>query len=100
MTERKSNHGRLDRLLMKMPLMLTCAEAEAFIHDYFDDALPRRQRAIFELHLRMCRECRDYLKAYRRTVELGRAVFDDPQAEVPETMPDDLVDAILAARKE
>ena len=46
----------------------------------------------------MCKECREYLKAYARTVELGRATFDDPDAAVPEDVPEDLVQAILAAR--
>jgi predicted anti-sigma-YlaC factor YlaD len=99
MTNAQSRHKRLDRILMRMPLMLTCQEAEAFIHDYLEGNLARRQRAIFVLHLRMCRECRDYLAAYRKSIELGQAVFSDPDAQVPDDMPEDLIAAILDARE-
>ena len=99
MTERVSSMGPIKRAMMKMPLMLTCRQAEDFIADYVDGTLPTRKRLIFELHLRMCRECRDYLAAYRRTVALGKAAFDDPNAPVPDDMPEDLVTAIVDARE-
>lgn len=83
---------------MRMPLMLTCREAEDFIHEFVDGNLSRRQRAIFGMHLRMCPECRAYLAAYRRSIELGQAVFSDPDSQVPEEMPETLITAILEAR--
>lgn len=81
-----------------MPMMITCAVFEGFVLAYLEDELPRRQRAVFEFHLKICRECRDYLAAYRRTVELGKAAFGDPSAEVPDTVPEDLIKAVLDAR--
>lgn len=81
-----------------MPMMITCEEFEGFVLAYLEDELPRRQRSVFEFHLKICRECRDYLAAYRRTVELGKAVFAAPSAPLPDTVPEDLIKAVLDAR--
>lgn len=78
--------------------MITCAEFETFIVDYLEGGLGPAQQRIFELHLRICRECRDYLEAYRRAVAMGKAVFDDGDAVVPADVPEDMVKAIMAAR--
>ena len=85
-------------MLRHGPKMMTCAEFETFVLDYLSDRLPPAQKQIFELHMRLCRECRDYLEAYQRTVELEKAAFQSPTAPVPEDVPEDLVRASLAAR--
>lgn len=84
--------------LKRMHRMITCTEFEAFVLSYLDGELPARQRSVFEWHLRLCRECRDYLAAYKRTIELGRAVLGPADDSVPEDVPEDLVKAILDAR--
>ncbi len=87
-------------MIMKfMPMMITCRQFEDFVLAYFEDELPERQKFVFELHLKICRECREYLAAYKRTIELSKQAFDDPDQAVPDTVPEDLVLAILAARK-
>ena len=79
--------------------MLTCTEFESFILAYLEDELPGRQRRVFEFHLKICRECRDYLAAYRCTVALGKAAMrEDPSAPVPDAVPEDLIKAVLDAR--
>lgn len=98
MSDDRRRLGAMKRAMMKLPLMLTCRQAEAFIGDYVDGTLPTGKRLKFEFHLRMCPECRDYLAAYRRAMALGKAVFDDPNAPVPVDMPEDLVAAIIDAR--
>ena len=85
-------------MLRHGPMMMTCAEFEAFILDYLSDDLPPTQKRIFEWHLRVCRECRDYLEAYRRTVQLEKAAFQSTTAPLPEDVPEDLVKAIIEAR--
>lgn len=89
--------------MFKLPLMLTCRQVEDFLLDYVEGTLPRGQRLIFDLHLAMCRECRDYLAAYRKTVELGKAAFPQPDAPLPDgvpgEVPEDLVQAILATKR-
>ncbi len=86
-------------MLRYMPLMITCRQFEDFIIDYLEDTLPERQKFVFELHLKVCGECRSYLAAYRRAVEVSAKVENDlkdvPLPEVPE----DLVKAIVEARR-
>lgn len=86
--------------MRSMPLMITCAEFEEFIIDYLEDRLTKKQRFIFNTHLRLCKDCRSYLTAYQTAIALGKAVFDSPDKEVPDEVPKDLVNAVLAARKE
>ena len=89
----------IERMMLKyMPLMITCREFEDFMLAYLDGELPLRQRSIFEFHLKICRECRDYLAAYDRARQVGKAVFTTPSAPVPEDVPEDLVKAVLEAR--
>lgn len=85
-------------MLNHMPLMITCREFEDFILAYIEGELPAKQRRIFDLHLKVCRECRDYLAAYKRTMEVSRHAYDEPFAPVPESVPEDLVTAILEAK--
>ena len=86
-------------MLNHMPWMINCRQFEDFILAYLEGELTDKQRFVFELHLKVCRECRDYLAAYRRTVEVSRRAFDAPDAPVPEEVPEDLVKAVLAARR-
>ena len=78
--------------------MITCAQFEEFMIDYFEGQLPAAQRRVFELHLRICRECRDYLASYRETIALATAAFQQDDESLPDDVPDHLVTAILAAR--
>ncbi len=81
--------------------MISCREFEAFIIDYLEGELPWSKRAIFNMHLAVCAECRQYLRAYQRSRALGQAVLtgapDDP---VPHEVPEDLIKAVLAAASE
>ena len=86
-------------MILKLPLMVTCREFEEFIVDYLDDNLTRKQKTVFEMHLRMCADCRAYLEAYQRSIQLGQRVFAQPETPIPTDVPDDLVKAILLARK-
>lgn len=83
----------------RAPLMITCRELEEFITDYLGGTLDGRQRFVFRLHLVLCRECRDYLAMYEQAVALGKSAFQDAGDTVPEDFPEDLVRAIVAARR-
>jgi anti-sigma factor RsiW len=63
--------------------------------DYLDGALPGTQRAIFAAHLGECPDCVAYLESYKQTVKLGKSTRDAGSDRAPE----DLIRAILAARK-
>ena len=95
----KPQSRRLHGAMFKLPLMITCGEFEAFIMDYLDGSLPTIKRAVFKMHLFLCMDCQRYLAAYERSIALGKAAFDDPNDPVPADVPEDLVQAILAAKK-
>ena len=75
--------------------MITCKEFENFIADYFDGELSESQFRKFNLHVKVCRECSDYLDAYKRTMELARTSLES--TEMPE-VPESMIKAILAAK--
>ena len=85
-------------MLRRGPMMTTCAEFETFVLDYLSGDLPRGNKRVFELHLKICRECREYLANHKRAVTLGKAAFEEPAAALPDEVPNDPVKAILAAR--
>jgi len=78
---------------------MTCQDFIEFLLDYLDGGLSNAQKALFEEHLSVCRSCVAYLSNYRDTVELSKAALSDPEGPVPEEVPEDLVAAVLAARK-
>ena len=81
-------------------LSLKCREVIEFLDRYVDGELPATQRREFEWHLRLCRSCRAYLRTYRTTIGLGKSVLAGPEGEpVPGEIPEELVAAILAARR-
>jgi len=99
-TER--NEGLLRRMkgamLKRMHGMITCREFEDFVLQYLEGQLPRSQARIFEWHMRMCRECREYLAAYQRSMQISEAVLGADDEPLPEDVPEDLIAAILDAR--
>lgn len=86
-------------MLKRVHGMITCREFEEFVLQYLDGELPSKQRNIFEWHMRICRECREYLAAYKRTVEVGKAALGSADESVPDDVPEDLIRAVLDARK-
>jgi anti-sigma factor RsiW len=66
--------------------------------DYLTGELPQAERALFERHLSRCPNCDEYLAQYRATVTAGKEAFADDSEELPEDVPEDLIQAILAAR--
>ena len=77
---------------------VTCRELTDFIADYLSGETPPDSRREFERHLEICPNCVTYLRGYEETVRLGRLAFDDEEATVPDTVPDELVEAVLSAR--
>jgi len=79
--------------------MLTCKEFDAFMVDYLEGGLPVWQKFMWWLHVRMCRECAYFIRQYRRVIALGQDAFDSPDDAVPDSVPEELVQAAIAHRK-
>jgi len=80
-------------------MRITCREFIEFLMDYISGELPEDQRSEFVEHLAVCPSCVAYMNTYLHTVELGREAFSDIDAPLPEDVPDELVRAILDAKK-
>jgi anti-sigma factor (TIGR02949 family) len=76
---------------------MTCHEITDFLMDFLDRELPAAQRAEFEEHLKACPPCVEFMQSYEQTRELGCRCYQED--EPPAGMPEELVQAILAARK-
>ncbi len=100
--EPKSNPMRWlkGQMMKRMHGMITCREFEDFIMSYLSDELTPTQSRVFRMHLRVCRECREYLAAYQRTIEMSGLMFKVPDDKLPEDVPEDLIKAILSARSQ
>lgn len=77
--------------------VITCKQLYDFLGEYVDGTLVAPQRDEFERHIRICPSCQAYLDGYRRTVELGRAAYEAPDATRPATAPGGILDAVRAA---
>ena len=78
---------------------ITCRELTSFIADYLAGELQADVHRAFEHHLSLCPNCVQYVADYRRAVTLGRNVYDDDATAVTEDVPEELVKAILDARR-
>jgi anti-sigma factor RsiW len=78
---------------------MTCRDFIEFLMEYLSDGLSAEERAIFDAHLAECPWCVAYLKTYCETVVLGKAALAEPEKGIPEDVPEDLVQAVLAARR-
>jgi len=79
--------------------MLTCKEFDDFMVDYLDQELPVWQRFMCWLHVKMCRECANFVREYHRTIALGKSAYDAPDEPVPDSVPEELISAALAHRE-
>lgn len=79
---------------------MNCKEFADFLMDYIEGGLPPAEAAAFEEHLNLCPPCIHYLDSYRRCVELGKDCIECEDERIPCDVPEGLVKAILAARKQ
>jgi anti-sigma factor RsiW len=78
---------------------VTCRDFADFMSDYLAGELPSDVRTRFDSHLRECPNCEKYLAGYKAAVMLGKLSLTDSDSALPPDVPDDLVKAILAARR-
>ena len=78
--------------------MLTCKEFDDFMVDYLDGDLTAWQKFMCWLHVKMCRECAHFIQQYQKVIKLGRSAFDTPDDPVPDSVPEELIEAALTHR--
>jgi len=79
---------------------VNCRELIDFLGDYLQRELPPEQQAEFERHLAACTACANYLRTYQATVRLGKAALSPTEDEAPAEVPEELLRAVLAARRQ
>jgi len=95
MSEKRTLRSWISHGIHKLPLSISCEEFEGFILAYLEDELTKKQRFIFDTHVRICADCRTYLAAYQTSMKLGKWAVDEGEAP---PIPEGLAKAILAAR--
>jgi anti-sigma factor RsiW len=76
---------------------MTCRELYAFLDEFLDGLLDLTTRQNFERHVERCASCRRYLATYQTTLKVARGAEKADEAATA-SAPEDLVQAILAAR--
>lgn len=83
--------------LSKLDRGAMCQEVLTFLSAYLDGELPPDVVAAFDGHIAECPSCVAYIESYRQTIELGkRALAEEGEGAA---LPEDLVRAVLAARR-
>ncbi len=75
---------------------MTCREVVEFLMAYDAGELAPDERRAFDAHVADCPPCRRYIAGYRQTIAAAKDACEPRDASPP---PEDLVAAILAARR-
>ncbi len=78
---------------------MKCRELAEFLYEYCSGDLAVERREHFEFHLTKCKNCHEYLVQYEMTIKVGKIACGEASDELPENIPEELVKAVLAARK-
>lgn len=73
---------------------MICRDVVTFLIDYVEGNLTADEQQNFDRHLALCSSCRAYLRTYRTTIRMEKHAY----TAAPPDPPDELVEAILAAR--
>jgi anti-sigma factor RsiW len=68
--------------------------------DYLDETLAADVRETFERHLTACPNCVRYLESYKTTTRVCKKAFEHKEGEASPHVPEELIQAILAARRD
>lgn len=82
-----------------MSNQISCRDLIDFLDDYVANRQAPDQRAEFDRHLADCKHCVDYLRTYQDTIRLARGALAGQAAVLPADPPQELIDAVIAARK-
>lgn len=91
---------RIKSMLFKLLGMLNCAKFEDLYCDRQDSSPFLLSAWRLRFHIGICRQCRSYLAAYERTIELEKLALSAQDEEAPAELPADLLEDILAQRRQ
>jgi predicted anti-sigma-YlaC factor YlaD len=67
--------------------MLTCRQMTELVTDYLEKRMTWRNRVRFQMHLGMCRHCREYVRQMKETIQAaGRLAVEPPPPSVEEQL--------------
>jgi predicted anti-sigma-YlaC factor YlaD len=67
--------------------MLTCRQMTELVTDYLESRMIWWDRVRFQMHLGMCRHCREYLRQMKETIRAaGRVQIELPPSSVEEEL--------------
>lgn len=75
---------------------LTCQDFVNFLSDYIDGDLKEQQKCVFDDHVGVCSDCRNYLDSYKKTMKLASSVVANDA--LSDDVPPELIKAIFASR--
>lgn len=78
-----------------LPGLKTCAEMDAMFVVYLDNELSGLERCLFNVHLRICRECREYLWAYWNSLLLAKLVLDESVEPLDRDQAESMIAAVI-----
>jgi predicted anti-sigma-YlaC factor YlaD len=78
---------------------MNCREFVDFLMSYVEGELEDEPVRVFEEHMRLCPPCLTYLDTYKDAIRLGRMACADENGPPPEDAPEQLIQAILVARR-
>ncbi len=76
---------------------LTCQELVEIVTDYLEGTMSAAERARFEDHLQICRNCRTYLDQMRQTI---RTLGTLPEDSIPAPVQADLLEAFRTWKRD
>lgn len=74
---------------------LSCQKVEEFLMAYIDNELSLWTWLRFRFHLMICPSCTNYLEDYRKTIKLGKRLFEKQDAPAKGQVPDAILNAII-----
>jgi predicted anti-sigma-YlaC factor YlaD len=67
--------------------MLTCRQMTELVTDYLERRMIWWDRVRFQMHLGMCRHCREYVRQMKETIQAaGRVGIEPPTSSVEEEL--------------
>jgi len=72
---------------LKRPTKKTCKQIAALVLAYLNDELSPRRKRDFQQHLKICPDCVNFLRTYKKTIQATGTLYPD---EMPPKVRDNI----------